>query len=311
MSTRRLVVAVAAAAAASTLSAAPATAAPAPGAYVALGDSFSAGSGIAPQTPSGICGRSAVNYPTLVARELGIDTVRDVTCGAAESENLAGPQTGLGGGVAAPQFDALGPDTTLVTLGIGGNDIQLVQLAAGCISVLPAPLTPSCSDRPDTYSDRIDAFAATYDTILDEIARRAPAAQVVMVGYPTGIRPGGCLDSQPVRPADATYLQARIDQLNSVMSRAAAAHDDTFVDLAPTTRDHDVCGRQLDGRRGADVSGRGGAAAPHGGKSREHRARDRGCTALTHGARPTASLDRRRWSSCSLGRPSLAHCAAW
>lgn len=241
MSTRRLVVAVAASAAAITLSAAPAAAAPAPGAYVALGDSFSAGSGIAPQTPSGICGRSAVNYPTLVARELGIDTVRDVTCGAAESENLAGPQTGLGGGVAAPQFDALGPDTTLVTLGIGGNDIQLVQLAAGCISVLPAPLTPSCSDRPDTYSDRIDAFAATYDTILDEIARRAPAAQVVMVGYPTGIRPGGCLDSQPVRPADATYLQARIDQLNSVMSRAAAAHDATFVDLAPTTRDHDVC----------------------------------------------------------------------
>ncbi|MGB3770206.1 MAG: SGNH/GDSL hydrolase family protein [Rhodococcus sp. (in: high G+C Gram-positive bacteria)] len=210
-----------------------------PPVYVALGDSYSAGSGIAPQVPSGICGRSAVNYPSLIAGELGIDTVRDVTCGSAQSGDFANAQQGRGG-VAAPQYDALSEDTTLVTVGIGGNDIGLVQLAVGCVSLLPAPLTPSCSDRPDIAGERIDEFASTYDVVLDEIARRSPAARVVMVGYPTGIRPGGC-PSQPIRPEDATYLQSKIDQLNSVMAARAQAHGATYVDLAQSSRDHDVC----------------------------------------------------------------------
>ncbi|WP_082518440.1 MULTISPECIES: SGNH/GDSL hydrolase family protein [unclassified Rhodococcus (in: high G+C Gram-positive bacteria)] len=238
MSRSRIGIVLTAAVAAVVLTGGSATAAPTPQVYVALGDSFAAGSGIAPQTPSGICGRSGVNYPSLLARDLQIPVVRDVTCGSAESANLAGPQRGPGG-IAEPQYDALSTDTTLVTVGIGGNDIQLVQLAARCIAL---PLSAPCATVPDdTYPSRIDAFAATYDTVLDEVARRAPAARVLMVGYPTGIRPGGCPDRQPVRPTDATYLQARIDQLNDVMEAAADRHGATYVDLAESSRDHDVC----------------------------------------------------------------------
>lgn len=214
--------------------------------YVAMGDSFAAGSGIAPVVEPQVCSRSGVNYPSLVARELGVATFRDVTCGAARSVDFAAPQRGIFGGSAAPQYDALTADTTLVTVGIGGNDIGLVQLAAGCINLAVEPRGQSCADRNtaggrDVFAEKIDAFAGTYGTVIEEIRARAPHAEIVLVGYPTAFRPGGCPDVHPVWARDADYVQARIDQLDAVMAEAAAAHGARYVDLKESTRDHDAC----------------------------------------------------------------------
>ncbi|MFF7938478.1 SGNH/GDSL hydrolase family protein [Nocardia gamkensis] len=218
--------------------------------YVAMGDSFSAGVGIAPMSSSsavpGFCLRSEVNYPTLVARALAVTEFRDVTCGGATTDHLGGSQRGLAGDAAAPQYDALTPDTTLVSLGIGGNDIGLVQLAASCINPLPQPFGQACAANNtfggrDLIGERIDTFAPTYATVIGEIRRRAPRAQIVLVGYPTGIRNGGCPGVQPAWADDANYLQAKIDRLNAVMAEQADRQDAIFVDLAPSTRGHDAC----------------------------------------------------------------------
>lgn len=219
--------------------------------YVAMGDSFSAGSGVLPQAPvttavPTICLRSAVNYPSLVARALGITRFHDVTCGGAKSTDLAGSQPDLFGSALAPQYDALTADTTLVTLGIGGNDIGLVELAAGCVNPLPEPYGRSCvSDNvtggTDRVGEHIETFASTYDTIFAEIRHRAPRAQIVLVGYPVAMPPGGCPGAQPAWAADADYLQAKISQLNTVMAARAAAHGVTFVSLDLSTLGHDVC----------------------------------------------------------------------
>ncbi|TLG05346.1 SGNH/GDSL hydrolase family protein [Nocardia cyriacigeorgica] len=218
--------------------------------YVALGDSFSAGFAILPLAPdsSGICGRSAVNYPSLVAEALDAARFTDVTCGGAVSADLAAAQpdpAGLGPDHAA-QYDAITPDTTLVTVGIGGNDIGLVQLAASCINPLPHPAGTSCAATNtaggrDLISENIAAFAPTYGTVIEEIRRRAPRAQIVLVGYPIGIRPGGCPGVQPIWPQDATYLQAKLDELNAAMADEAAEHDATFVSLDASTQGHDSC----------------------------------------------------------------------
>src|SRR5690349_6291158 len=91
---------------------------PAPLRYVALGDSYSAASGVAPPDPtSPLCARSTVNYPHLIAAATGA-TLRDVTCGAAETKDF---RTSQYPGV-APQLDALRRNTQLVTMTIGGND---------------------------------------------------------------------------------------------------------------------------------------------------------------------------------------------
>ena len=97
---------------------APTEAAKGPLRYVALGDSYSAASGVLPPDPSSpLCARSTVNYPHVIAGRIDA-RLTDVTCGAAETKDFAASQYP---GV-APQLDALRPRTQLVTMTIGGND---------------------------------------------------------------------------------------------------------------------------------------------------------------------------------------------
>ena len=73
-------------------------------------------------------GRSARNYPHLVAEQLGLDLVDVTYSGATTANVLTDPQHG-----APPQVDALDGSEDLVTVTIGGNDAGYVPLlmAAG------------------------------------------------------------------------------------------------------------------------------------------------------------------------------------
>jgi len=217
--------------------------------YVALGDSFSAGVALPPlvnPVSPGICLRSTVNYPSVVAGALGVTRFRDVTCSGAVMADLAGRQSDMDGSPIAPQYDALTVDTTLVTVGVGGNDIGLVGLGVGCINVLPEPAGRSCAAAntaggADLVGETIEAFAPAYAEMIEQIRARAPLARILLVGYPTGIRPEGCFDRQPVWAVDAAYLQAKIDQLNAVMAEQADAHGAEYVDVATSSASHDAC----------------------------------------------------------------------
>ncbi len=228
--------------------AAPAGAAPAAGGivYAALGDSYSAGPLILPQTDPLTCVRSGNNYPGLLAAALHVTTFRDVTCSSATTANFAAPQAGAISGTAAPQYDAVTPDTTLVTVGIGGNDIGLVSLAEGCINVAPPPIGTSCAAKytaggVDQYSQKIKAFAKTYGRVIRKIHSLAPDAKILMVSYPTAIRTGGCFPVQPILAQDATYIQAKIDELNSAMRYQAGAYGATYINIRTSSIGHDSC----------------------------------------------------------------------
>jgi hypothetical protein len=208
------------------------------GRYVAMGDSYTAGPLILPMTDTFTCARSAKNYPALLAARITPRVFRDVSCSSATSQHLSQPQAGQVSGTNPPQYDAITPDTTLVTVGIGGNDVGLVGLAESCINVLPAPLGKSCKDKftaggVDQYSQRIQAFAPTYGAIVEHIRSLAPSARIVLVGYPTGIRNGGCYPVQP--------LLAKIDELNAVMKSQAEAHAAVYADIRTSSIGHDAC----------------------------------------------------------------------
>ena len=212
--------------------------------YVAMGDSYAAGPFILPETDPYTCVRSKDNYAGILSRKMAVQTFRDVTCSGATTNDFSHPQSGQISGTAPPQYNALTADTTLVTVGIGGNDVGLVGLAESCINVTPNG--PSCAAKytaggVDQYGQRIDAFASTYGTVIDHIHLVAPNAKILMISYPFAIRPGGCYPAQPLLPADATYIQAKIDQLNSVMAAQAAAHGATYVDVRTMTIGHDAC----------------------------------------------------------------------
>lgn len=96
--------------------------------YVAMGSSYAAGFGIQPQVPdAGSCERSELDYPHLVAARLHLE-LDDVSCGGAVTANAL--DTPLCS--APPQIDAVTSNTRLVTMTIGGNDVNYVGTAIEC-----------------------------------------------------------------------------------------------------------------------------------------------------------------------------------
>lgn len=234
--------------------AAPALAA-GPDRYVALGDSYTSGPGIPNQTPeSGACRRSDHNYPHLVAAGLGAVRFTDVSCAGATTAAMAEPQPLPGGLTNRPQFDALGPDVGLVTVGIGGNDVGFAELAVTCAALsflfpLGAPCRHHYTRHGDEVGARLTAAAPRVAAVLAGIRRRAPAARILVVGYPV-ILPAagaGCWPLMPIAIGDVAWLRSVEAQLNTLLAEAAAAAGATFVDTYTSSVGHDVC--RLPGRK--------------------------------------------------------------
>ncbi|MGW2661584.1 SGNH/GDSL hydrolase family protein [Nocardia tengchongensis] len=221
--------------------------------YVALGDSFAAGPLVPAQNgDSASCLQSVDNgYPARLAATLGVRNFRNVTCSGAKAQDFdkAGPSWGRG---ATPQYDALSANTDLVTLTIGANDAGLFQDLIGCLNPVPQNTTRACVDRftgggGDQLADKVDAAAATIGATLDEIARRAPRARIMITSYGEYLRPGGCPDlATPITARDADYLQTTIDRLGDRIAEQAATHGATFVDLRAASIGHDACAAPQD-----------------------------------------------------------------
>ncbi|MFD4198198.1 SGNH/GDSL hydrolase family protein [Amycolatopsis thermoflava] len=220
---------------------------PGTGRYVALGDSYTSAprTGAPAGTPPG-CGRSDNNYPHLVAAELRPVSFADVSCGGATTQHLSEPQT-TPDGVNPPQLDAVTPDTTLVTLGIGGNDIGLVSLARDCLTTNRA--VSLCKPRltaggRDQLAERITATATKVRTALTAIHERAPRAQVIVVGYPTALPDGnGCWPFLPIGPEDVAYLRTSLARLNSMLASEAKAGQAGYADTATPSKGKDMCAK--------------------------------------------------------------------
>jgi GDSL-like lipase/acylhydrolase family protein len=212
--------------------------------YVALGDSYSAASGVLPPDllapPE--CLRSVRNYPHVIAGATGAQLV-DVTCGAAETSDFFESQYP---GV-APQLDALGQGTQLVTMTIGGNDSGVfIDTIVDCGSAGLSTLGQGspCKDRyGSSFEETINTV--TYPSLvkaLDAVRVDAPTATVAILGYPW-IMPasGGCFDKMPVAEGDVPYVRGIQATLNDAISRAAAATGSTYVDFSEVSDGHDAC----------------------------------------------------------------------
>lgn len=203
--------------------------------YVALGDSFVSGPGIAPQRPEvPQCARSEKNFVSLVAAAIEADSFTDASCGGAQTKDWTTSQSA---GV-PPQFDALEPDTTLVTLGtMGGNDVGLVSLAQTC-------LVQGCSTiPPEPMQARIDALADVYRDAIAEVRTRSPKAKIVAVGYGTYVPYETCSALLNATNADLVYLQGMIDRLSDTIGAVAKQEKIAFVDMRDIAgwREHTAC----------------------------------------------------------------------
>ncbi|MGW1715381.1 SGNH/GDSL hydrolase family protein [Streptomyces sp. NPDC002156] len=234
--------------------------APPQGPYVALGDSYTSGPRIPAQTgkPAG-CDRSDRNYPSLVAKHLALDAAdfRDMSCSGAKIADLSSAQS-TDDGVNPAQLSALSARTGLVTLGVGGNDIGFAATVQECVKMgavyrltgsgrftgNDAPCRAEyVSDGADEVAARIDAAGERLTGALSEVRRRAPRAEVYVVGYPAILPSGGnrCADDMTLAPDDVRFLDAKERQLNSVLRERAEAAGAVYVDTYGPSVGRDAC----------------------------------------------------------------------
>jgi lysophospholipase L1-like esterase len=221
-----------------------ASATPPPTSYVALGDSYSAASGVLPPDPTAPpeCLRSLLNYPHVIAGQIGA-SLTDVTCGGAQTSDFFTSQYQ---GV-PPQLDALSKRTGLVTMTIGGNDSNVfVNTITDCGSAGVSTLGQGspCKDRyGSSFDDTIRN--TTYPALvraLTAVHAKAPHAKVAILGYPWIMPPSrGCFPVMPVAVGDVPYVRDIEATLNDAVSRAAAATGTTYVDFSTVSEGHDAC----------------------------------------------------------------------
>jgi lysophospholipase L1-like esterase len=212
--------------------------------YVAMGDSYSAASGVFPPDPQAApeCARSTSNYPHVIAQKIGA-SLTDVTCGAADtSDYFTSQYQGV-----PPQLDALSKSTQLVTMTIGGNDRSVfidTIVDCGSAGLTTAGQGSPCKDKyGSSFSDTIRQ--QTYPALvkaLKAVHADAPNARVAILGYPW-IMPKtvGCFDKMPIATGDVPYVRGIQATLNDAVRRAAAATGTTYVNLNTVSNGHDAC----------------------------------------------------------------------
>ena len=216
--------------------------------YVALGDSYASGPGIPVQRTDLIgCQRSTNNYPAFLAHALHVRHYTDVSCGGARTDNMTAPQP-VQPGPNPAQFDALTPDTDLVTVTIGGNDIDIGDLWLTCARLgATDPSGNPCerqatAEGTDRTAQRIAATAPKLARVLEGIRQRSPRATVLLVGYLRLVPPAvGCYPALPIARGDVRYLDGVQQQLTAMLADQAGQHGAVFVDPYSRSPGHDAC----------------------------------------------------------------------
>lgn len=188
---------------------------PAGSRYVAMGSSFAAGAAIGPEKPGSPqrCSRTVNNYPSLLAARLGL-ALDDQTCGGATTAHILGPWNEL-----PAQIAAVDANTRLVTLTIGGNDLNYAGnlFMASCeqgrtyeVAGYKIPCTPPKAPGEESYA----RLEAALRDIAHQVKARAPQASLVFVQY---------ISLVPEKPCAAANLPAAYAALNREIGRRLAA----------------------------------------------------------------------------------------
>ncbi len=224
-----------------------------PGAkYVAMGSSFAAGPGIPVVGPT--CGRSDHNYPHLVAAALNLD-LTDVSCSGATTDHILNtPQ-----GAAALQINAVTPDTALVTMTIGGNDIGFTRWTGFCSGKAAAEHCAANLDQA-SISNSVALLPGKLAATVDAIRARAPNAIVVIVTYPRVFPEDAASCTEIAMSAeDTAFLGALGQRLEDAFVRVAADRQTLIADAYVLAEGHGPCaasGRWTNGSTVAESGAR-------------------------------------------------------
>jgi lysophospholipase L1-like esterase len=202
--------------------------APAAERYVALGDSFSSGTGTGTYDLDGNCQRSRYAYPALVAERRSSLKLVFAACAGATTDD-----------VLLTQASRLNRATRLVTITIGGNDVRFSDVFSACVQGGPAACGAAISGAQQSIRT---ALPGDLDAVYAKIRTRAPAARVIVLGYPRLFSGAGC---QAISREHVTRLNRTASLLRDTVRQRvkAAGRRFSFRDAIPAFGGHGICAR--------------------------------------------------------------------
>lgn len=207
-------------------------------AYYALGDSYSAGTGVGQPYDDQPCKRNGRMWAGLIPRDL-VPLPRFIACSGATTANVR--LTAEGGSAQVPdiggtQLDRVlrgiraTPGPALITFSIGGNDARFVPQFSRCV-------TGDCTRDRDAETALIrGAVRRNLDETFAQVRRVAPGADVLVAGYPK-LFSEAALPMDPVFALTLTQAERALanewaQQVNDEVRASALAHG-----LHPVTRE--------------------------------------------------------------------------
>ena len=216
--------------------------------YVALGDSYSSGTGTRTFYEAG-CQRSVYAYPYLLHNAHPEWTFVNVTCSGAKTGDVIGGQV-----------NSVTADPNWVPYTIGGNDAGFSSVITEC--ALPG-WASNCNGAIDGAQAYIqNTLPGRLDLLNNAIKSKAPNAKVVVLDYPRLFNGTDCNALTFFSGSEMTRLNQTADMLKSQMSAAAGRAGANFVfrDVIPSFVGHAVC----DGGGGSSTEWINGLSNPVG-----------------------------------------------
>lgn len=249
--------------------------------YVALGDSYQSGEGANPRRPfqetdegyyypatdteSNKCHRSYTAYSERLRESgYGSEAYASWACSGAVIKDLSDDEVSTTkppwDDPAKITFDGLPtsdeeltsalervkqeqPD--LVTIGIGGNDMQFTKVLEECVKAT-ATLSSCATEKNPELMERLAELQETgaWTKLFDRIREAAPAAHVVVVGYAHFYKAEEvfdvCLDAG-VRRSDQIWINWLIKKLNDALALEASKAGFQYVDIYDVSTGHELC----------------------------------------------------------------------
>ena len=208
-------------------SAAPANPQPPAPVYVALGDSYAAGTGGGAYTasPFGLpaeCLQTAAAYPVVLR-----PTAVNLGCFGAKTTDVA---------LVAERSAALLQSATVVTVTVGGNDINTGQVAVSC--TIPGTTSTCEAALFDSLAVKLRELPGKIKNMLDVVKAKAPKAKIVLTGYPRLFTVDPLLSPQQAQTAKT--MNSAADLLNATIAYSALVNRVRYVSVTERFIGHGI-----------------------------------------------------------------------
>jgi hypothetical protein len=193
---------------------------------VALGDSYSSGTGTGEYARDEACRRSDYAYPVLLARREGARLVFRACSGATTSDI---------------EVEQLGPKrrATRVTITAGGNDAGFSSVLEACARPWPWTCDEEMADARRFIRRRLPG---RLDRLFGRVRSSFRRALVLVVGYPRLFNEAGECDGAQISPEEQVQLNGLADLLTRTQrERALRREQFDFVDVRAAFDGHRVC----------------------------------------------------------------------